>query len=116
MGIQIDQLLTATPSEVGLPSGPIRLRQTLRSDLTGGEPVTITYSLSLSHNISFQTAGGPAKQIRIDADIPGNTLQRTDTVHLVETGGGTSLAQVTVKQLIEAENNVHGSVVIAIQQ
>jgi hypothetical protein len=117
MAILIDDQLTATPAEVGLPSGPIRLQQTLRSDLSGGEPAKITYSLAHSHNISFQTPGGPAKQIQINvAKVPEAPTSRTDTVKLVEIGGGTSLAQVTIKQLIEAETKVHDSVVIAIQQ
>ncbi len=117
MAILIDQLLTATPSQVGLPSGPITLRQTLSSDLTGGESVTITYSLALSHNVSFQTPdGGVKKQIQSEVKITSGTPV-TQTIKLVETGGGTNIAQVTIKELIDGEeNNVRGSVVIAIQQ
>jgi hypothetical protein len=110
------QQLTALPPAVGLPSDPIRLQQSLQSDLTGGESVKIIYSLAHSHNVAFQTTDGPAKQIEVEADIPTAAIQRTDTVQLVEIGGGTGIAQVTIKQLIEAENNVHSSVVIGIQQ
>ena len=97
-----------------MPSGPIGLTQTLHSDL-GGEPATITYSLSLSHNVSFQTADGPVKQIQIDVEIPGPETSRTDTVQLVETGGGTGIAQVRIKQLIEATNSSNDSVILAIE-
>ena len=114
MAIVIDEELTASPTEVGLPSEPIELRQTLHSDL-GGESAMITYSLSKSHNIAFQTADGPAKQIEVSAEIPGNATERTDTVELVEIGGGTGLAQVMIKQLIAAENDVHDSVTLAIE-
>ena len=114
MAIWIDEELTASPTEVGLPSGPIDLTQTLHSDL-GGEPAKITYSLGLAHNISFQTAGGPAKQIQVNVNIPGSETSRTDTVQLVEIGGGTGIAQVRIKQLIEAENKANDSVVLAIQ-
>jgi len=114
MAIWIDEELTASPTEVALPSGPIGLTQTLHSDL-GGEPAKITYSLSLSHNVSFQTAGGPVKQIQINAQIPGTETSRTDTVELVETGGGTGIAQVRIKQLIEATNDSNDSVILAIE-
>ena len=114
MAIWIDEELTASPTEVELPSGPIGLTQTLHSDL-GGEPATITYSLSLSHNVSFQTADGPVKQIQIDVEIPGPETSRTDTVQLVETGGGTGIAQVRIKQLIEATNSSNDSVILAIE-
>jgi hypothetical protein len=114
MAILIDEELTASPAEVGLPSGPIELTQTLHSDL-GGEPAKITYSLSLSHNISFQTAGGPAKQVQLNVDVPGTETSRTDTVQLVETGGGTGIAEVRIKQLIEASNKANDSVILAIE-
>ena len=114
MAIWIDEELTASPTEVGLPSGPIVLTQTLHSDL-GGEPAKITYTLSLSHNVSFQTPGGPAKQIQIEATIPGVETSRSDTVELVETGGGTGIAQVRIKQLIAATNDSNDSVILAIE-
>jgi hypothetical protein len=114
MAILIDEELAASPTEVGLPSGPIDLQQTLHSDL-GGESAKFTYSLALSHNVAFQTAGGPAKQIHITVDIPGTETERTDTVELVEVEGGTSLAEVTIKQLIQAENTVHDSVTLDIE-
>jgi hypothetical protein len=114
MAILIDEQLTASPSHTKLPSGPIALRQTLHSDL-GGEPAKITYSLSKSHNIAFQAAGGPVKQIQVNGQIPGGAAERTDTIRLVEIGGGTGLAQVTIKQMIEAENTVFDSVTLEIQ-
>lgn len=114
MAIVIDEELTASPTTVGLPSGPIALRQTLHSDL-GGEAATITYSLSKSYNVAFQTAGGPAKQIQVSAQIPGDATERTDTVVLIEIGRGTNLAEIRIKQSIAAEIMVHDSVTFAIQ-
>lgn len=115
MAILVDEMMTASPTLTPLPSGPIALRQTLHSDL-GGEAATITYSLSKAHNVSFAAAGGPVKQIQLQVKIPGNATERTDTVWLVEIGGGTEMAQVTIKMSIVAENTVNGRVTLAIQQ
>jgi hypothetical protein len=113
MAVVIDQHLTAAPAQVRLPSGPILLRQSLHSDL-GGESAQITYSLDGRHNVAFQTPQGPVKQIHVSAQIPGGETERTDTVALVLHGAGTSLAQVIIKQLIQAETKTHDSVTLAI--
>ena len=114
MAIVIDETLTASPATTRLPSGPITLRQTLHSDL-GGETVAITYALDGRNNVSFQTAQGPDKQIQIkNQKIPGSATQRSDTVTLVETGGGTDLGQIIIKQTIRGENTARDSVTIAV--
>ncbi len=116
MAIVIDEQLTASPTRVGLPSKSVVLRQTLHSDL-GGESATLTYSLSKAHNVSFEVAGGPVKQIELEIQVPGNATERPDTVQLMEIGGGTEMAQVTIKMSIAGEDNtVNGSVTLAIQQ
>lgn len=114
MAVIIDENLAASPGKVRLPSGPIALTQTLHSDL-GGEPAVITYTLDGRHNVVFQTPQGQVKQIQVKANIPAGARQRTDTVKLAETGGGTDMAQVQIKQLIDAETNVHDMVMITIQ-
>jgi hypothetical protein len=114
MAVVIDENLTASPASIGLPSGPIVLRQTLHSDL-GGEPAQILYSLSISKPVAFRTQDGPAKQIRLSADIPEGATEREDTVELVATGDIQDLGQVMIKQLIEAETTVHDNVTLTIQ-
>jgi hypothetical protein len=114
MAVIIDENLAASPTRVSLPSGPIALTQTLHSDL-GGEPAVITYTLDGRHNVVFQTPQGQVKQIQVKANVPAGPKQRTDTVKLAETGGGTGMAQVEIKQLIQAETNVHDMVMIMIQ-
>jgi hypothetical protein len=114
MGIVIDRKLAASITEISLPSGPVILRQTLHSDL-GGESAEITYSLDQGHHIAFKTPGNPSKQIHVSVNVPGTPTQRSDTVELVLDGGGTSLDEVTIKQLIEAENDVQNSVVLNVQ-
>jgi len=114
MAVIIDENLTASPTRVSLPSGPIALKQTLHSDL-GGEPAVITYTLDGRHNVVFQTPQGEVKEIQVKANIPGGARQRTDTVRLKEVGGGTGMAQIEIKQLIEAETNVNDMVMITIQ-
>jgi hypothetical protein len=114
MAVIIDENLAASPVRVSLPSGPIALTQTLHSDL-GGEAAVITYTLDGRHNIVFQTPQGQVKQIQVKANIPAGAKQRTDTVKLAETGGGTGMAQVQIKQLIQAETQVHDMVLITIQ-
>jgi hypothetical protein len=116
MAVIIKKHLQASPAQTGLPSGPIVLRQTLLSDL-GGETATVTYSLDGRHNISFQTENGPAKQIRIEnVSIPASPGQRSDTVQLVMTGGGTSMSQIEIDQEIKAETTVSDSVAVAIKK
>jgi hypothetical protein len=114
MAVVIDENLAASPSSVPLPSGPIALTQTLHSDL-GGEPATLTYTLDGRHNVEFKTPQGSSKQVQFKANIPAGATQRTDTVKLIETGGGTGLAQVQIKQTIQAETVVHDSVTLTIQ-
>jgi hypothetical protein len=115
MAVIIDKHLQASPAQIRLPSGPVVLRQTLHSDL-GGETATITYSLDGRHNVSFQTANGPAKQVRIaNVSIPASAGQRSDTVELVLTGG-TSMSQIEIAQEIEAETTVNDSVALAIKK
>jgi hypothetical protein len=114
MAVVIDETLTAAPALVSLPSGPILLRQSVHSDL-GGEPAQITYSLDGRHNVAFQTPNGPVKQIQLSVQIPGATTERTDSVALVLDGPGTTLAQVVIKQLIQAETKTHDSVIVAIK-
>ena len=114
MAIVIDETLTASPAKTGLPSGPITLRQTLHSDL-GSETVSITYTLDGRHNICFQTAQGQVKEIQINGKkIPGSATERSDTIALVEVGGGTGIGQVIVKQVIRGENTARDSVTLAI--
>lgn len=114
MAIVIDRRLTASETEVNLPSDAFDLIQTLHSDL-GGEPARITYSLDKRHNIAFQTPSGPAKQIEIQADIPGQPAQRRDTVTLVLDGPSTSIELVTISQVIQAENRVENSVTLNVE-
>ncbi len=114
MAVIIDENLAASPVRVSLPSGPIALTQTLHSDL-GGEAAVITYTLDGRHNVVFQTPQGQVKQIQVKANIPTGAKQRTDTVKLAETGGGTSMAQVQIKQLIDAETHVNDSVTLTIK-
>jgi len=114
MAIVIDENLTASPAETGMPSGPIVLRQTLHSDL-GGETAGITYTLDGRHNVCFQTAQGQVKQIQINGlKIPGSATERSDTVALVEVGGGTEVGQIVIKQTIKAETTVRDSITLAI--
>src|SRR3954453_14566367 len=113
MAVIIDEKLAASPVSVKLPSGPIALTQTLHSDL-GGEAAVITYTLDGRHNVVFQTPQGQVKQIQVKANIPGSPKQRKDTVKLAETGGGTDMAMVQIKQLIQAETNVNDMVMITI--
>jgi len=114
MAIVIDENLTASPAETGMPSGPIVLRQTLHSDL-GGETASVTYTLDGRHNVCFQTAQGQVKQIQINGlKIPGSALERSDTIALVEVGGGTELGEVMIKQMIRAENTARDSITLAI--
>lgn len=114
MAIVIDENLTASPAETRLPSAPITLRQTLHSDL-GNETVNITYTLDGRHNVLFQTPQGQVKQIQINGlRIPGSATERSDTVALVEVGGGTEVGQIIVKQVIRGENTVRDSVTLAV--
>ncbi len=115
MGIVIDRKLAASVTQISLPSGPVVLRQTLHSDLDAGESATITYSLDKRHNISFKTSGAPVKQIQVTVQVPGTATQRTDSVELVLDGLATSLDEVMIKQLIEAENEVQNSVILNIE-
>jgi hypothetical protein len=114
MAIVIDENLTASPTKTRMPSGPIVLRQTLHSDL-GGETVSITYTLDGRHNVCFQTAQGQIKQIQINGlKIPGSATERSDTMALVEVGGGTEVAEIVIKQMIRGENTARDSVTLAI--
>ena len=114
MAIVIDENLTASPAKTGLPSGPITLRQTLHSDLRS-ETVSITYTLDGRHNVCFQTAQGQVKQIQINGlKIPGSATERSDTIALVEVGGGTDLGQMIIKQVIRGENTARDSVTLTI--
>jgi len=114
MAIVIDETLTASPTATRMPSGPIILRQTLHSDL-GGETVSITYPLDGRHNVCFQTAQGQTKQIQINGlKIPGTATERSDTIALVEVGGGTEVAQLVIKQVIRGENTARDSVTLAV--
>jgi len=114
MAIVIDENLTASPAETGMPSGPIVLRQTLHSDL-GGETASIAYTLDGRHNVCFQTAQGQVKQIHVNGlKIPGSATERSDTVALVEVGGGTEVGQIVIKQMIKAETTVRDSITLAI--
>lgn len=114
MAIVIDENLTASPAETRMPSGPIILRQTLHSDL-GGETVSITYSLDGRHNVCFQTGQGQTKQIQINGQkIPGTATERSDTIALVEVGGGTNVAEIVIKQVIRGENTARDSVTLAV--
>ncbi len=113
MAIVIDENLTASPAKTGMPSGPITLRQTLHSDL-GNETVNVTYTLDGRHNIFFQTAQGQVKQIQINGlKIPGSSIERSDTVALVEVGDS-DVGQMVIKQQIRGENTTRDSVTIAV--
>lgn len=114
MAIVIDENLTASPTKTGLPSGPVTLRQTLHSDL-GNETVSITYTLDGRHNICFQTAQGQVKQIQINGQkIPGSATERSDTIALVEVGGGSGVGQMIIRQVIKGENTARDSVTLTI--
>jgi hypothetical protein len=115
MAIVIDNDLAASPEEVGLPSGPIQLEQSLHSTLEDGETVRITYSLDPSSNIFFRTQAGTAKQIQTSAKIPNDSIQRSDTVELVRSDDDTSMDEVVIKQLIVGKNKARDAVAIAIQ-
>jgi hypothetical protein len=114
MAIVIDENLTASPTNTRLPSGPITLRQTLHSDL-GNETVSVTYTLDGRHNVCFQTAKGQVKEIRINGlKIPGAAIERSDTVALVEVGGGTEMGQIIIRQTIRGENTARDSVMLTV--
>jgi hypothetical protein len=114
MAIVIDRRLTASETEVNLPSDAFDLIQTLHSDL-GGEPARITYSLDKRHNISFKTPSGLVKQIEVQAQIPGQPAQRRDSVTLALDGPSTSIEEVTITQVIQAENRVENSVTLNVE-
>lgn len=114
MAIVIDRRLTASETDVNLPSDEFDLIQTLHSNL-GGEQARITYSLDKRHNIAFQTPAGPAKQIQVTADIPGEPTQRRDTVTLVLDGPSTSIELVMITQVIQAGNQVQNSVTLNVE-
>lgn len=115
MAIVIDENLTASPAETRMPSGPITLRQTLHSDLGTTETVSITYTLDGRHNVCFQTAQGQVKQIQINGlKIPGSATERSDTIALVEVGGGTGVDQMIIRQVIRGENTARDSVTLTI--
>jgi hypothetical protein len=116
MAVVIDDPLAASPATTPLPSGPIELSQMLHSDL-GGETAEITYSLDGRINVQFQTPAGPSKTVVLPGvDIPGNATRRSDTVVLEEIGGGTSMAQVEIRQVIVAETTARDSVVLTIEE
>lgn len=104
MAIEIETSLAADPDVVTFSGEEIELTQTVSSDL-GGEKATITYKLDGRTNVHFETDSGPAKAVVVEAEIPGTATERTDTVTLCETGGGTGMAQVEIKQTIEGEEN-----------
>lgn len=113
MAAIIDKTLTAVPATVHLQAGEIiDLVQTVHSDL-GGEPAKITYSLDARTGVHFATAGGPAKSVVVETQLPGTPEVRTDRVSLVEVGD-TDMAQVVIQQLIEAETAVRDSVVVGV--
>lgn len=114
MAIVIDENLTASPTKTGMPSGPIMLRQTIHSDLAS-ETVSITYTLDGRHNVCFQTAQGQVKQFQISGiKVPGSSIERSDTVALVEVGGGTDIDMMVIKQVIRGENTVRDSVTLTV--
>jgi len=114
MAIVIDENLTASPTKTKMPSGAIVLRQTLHSDL-GGETVGITYTLDGRHNVCFQTGQGQVKQIQINGKkIPGSATERSDTIALVEVGGGTEVGQIVIKQTIRGEGSTRDSVTLSV--
>lgn len=113
MAAIIDQHLAATPGTVSLQSGEtIELTQTLHSDL-GGEPATVTYVLDGRSAVFFATADGPAKSVAVQTHLAASPTQRTDRVSLVEQGD-TAIAQVEIRQTIQAETLVRDRVVIGV--
>ncbi len=116
MAVTIHTRLAATPSTIAFPSGPIRLTQTVSSDL-GGETATIVYDLDRRTNVEFVTPTGTTQELTIPGvQVPGTPTQRVDVVQLVETGGGTQVAQVEIDQTIQAENTRRDSVTLAVTQ
>lgn len=114
MAVLIDKLLTSSPGKTRLPSGPIRLTQTLHSDL-GGESAQIVYSLDGRNNVVFLTPTGPSKTLTIsNVAIAGRPTVRTDTVTLGEIKAGTALDQLEIDQLISAENRARDAVVVIV--
>lgn len=114
MAVLIDKLLTAFPEQTRLPSGPLRLTQTLHSDL-GGENAEIVYSLDGRNNVVFLTPAGPQKTLTIpNVAIPAAPTERTDVVTLGEIHGGTGLDQLEIDQTISAENQVRDAVIVVI--
>ncbi|HEX4953688.1 MAG TPA: hypothetical protein VF017_09885 [Thermoanaerobaculia bacterium] len=115
MAITIHSRLTVTPDTIGFPSGPIKLTQTLSSDL-GGEVATIVYDLDRRTNVEFKTPTGTTQELVLQGvEIPGTPTQRVDIVQLVETGGGTEVALVEIDQTIRSENTRRDSVTLAVQ-
>jgi len=119
MGIDITVTLSALPNETPLPAR-IRLSQTLRSDLPGGESATVTYTIDGGGRVVFELPDGGTTDTITFADIaiPLGDLPRVDTVDLVETGGGPTspiLRQVDIRQTVQGEENTaHDRVTIAI--
>ena len=113
MAAIIDESLTATPDEVTLQAGEtVELSQRVHSDL-GGEPATITYTLDGRTGVFFDTPDGPAKSIEVQTQLTADVVERTDRVSLVEQGD-TAMAQVEIRQTIQAETVVRDRVVIGI--
>ena len=113
MAVIIDQRLAADPRIAKTPRATIVLSQTLHSDL-GGEAATITYSLDGRSAIHFETPQGLSKTQVFQAQVPADPTQRTDTVVLVE-DGDTGMAQVEIRQLIQAETQVRDSVTLEVE-
>ncbi len=115
MAVVIDDSLSASPATISLPSGPIELAQGVHSDL-GGEMATITYTISGPPNVAFQTSAGPEATVVLQGvEVPGTSVQRSDTVKLVRTAPG-AVAQVEIRQTIEAEDTAFDSVTVAVRR
>jgi hypothetical protein len=116
MGIDITVTLCALPNATPLPAR-LRLSQTLRSDLPGGESATVTYTIDGGGRVLFeQPDGGTTDTVVLNGvAIPQSELPRVDTVDLVEAGSGAMPRQIDIRQTVQGEENtVHDRVTIAI--
>ena len=113
MALKITADLIAVPSATGLPA-TLKLRQTLKSNLSTGEAARIVYTVQGEGKIVFE--GGGTTFVVAGVLVPNSPLTREDTVGLVWVGAAASPAEVVIDQVITGvENTRHDSVVIAVQ-
>ena len=113
MALKITADLIAVPSATGLPA-TLKLRQTIKSNISTGEAARIVYTVQGEGKIVFE--GGSTTFEVAGVLVPNSPLTREDTVGLVWAGAAASPAEVVIDQeIMGVENTRHDSVVIAVQ-